>query len=183
MANKFIFLDRDGTLVNEPADLQLDSFDKFSLKKDVLWALKQCIKADFKLVMVTNQDGLGTASFPEENFTALQNLFLQICASQGILFEAVFICPHFIDEQCQCRKPKTGLVTEILQKYPMDKSNSYMIGDRVTDLGFGEALGIKGILVDENTDWLKLANELLQKPRMAEVKRKTTETSVQVTLN
>lgn len=105
---KIAFVDRDGTLIIEPADEQVDRLDKVALVPGVVLALTRLRDAGFELVMVTNQDGLGTASFPEPAFRQVQDFVLQLFASQGITFSQIFICPHRRDDQCSCRKPSPG---------------------------------------------------------------------------
>src|SRR5271170_3600356 len=111
---RILFLDRDGTLNEETPDEQIDSLEKVRLMPGFVPALLELKQAGFAFVMVTNQDGLGTASFPQERFDQAQRFILALFASQGIEFEAVYICPHFKHEQCACRKPKIGMVQEYL---------------------------------------------------------------------
>ncbi len=142
---RIIFVDRDGTLVEEPPDEQVDSLEKIRLLPGVIPALLDLKRAGFLFVMVTNQDGLGTPSLPTEKFDIAQRFIVMLFASQGIEFDAVFVCPHFKRENCACRKPCTGLVDDYLRTHPLDKSRSYMIGDRDTDLEFAANLGIEGL--------------------------------------
>lgn len=144
---RIIFVDRDGTLVEEPPDEQVDSLEKIRLLPGVIPALLDLKRAGFLFVMVTNQDGLGTPSLPTEKFDIAQRFIVMLFASQGIEFDAVFVCPHFKRENCACRKPCTGLVDDYLRTHPLDKSRSYMIGDRDTDLEFAANLGIEGLRV------------------------------------
>src|SRR6185437_10017575 len=142
-----LFIDRDGTLIEEPPDEQVDRLDKLRLLPGVLPALARLRAAGYRLVMVSNQDGLGTASFPREHFEQVQRFLLELFASQGVPFDAVFICPHFAHEQCGCRKPLTGLVSDYLAAHPMDAARSAMIGDRDSDLQFADNLGVRGLRV------------------------------------
>ena len=131
--------------------------------------------------MVTNQDGLGSERFPREHFEHVHEFVLHLFSSQGIEFDAVFICPHFADEQCACRKPRTGLVDEYLRQVELDRERSAMIGDRDSDLEFARQLGIRGLKVGGDSDrhgWPELARTLLA--RHATVKRTTRETAVEV---
>lgn len=134
MSERILFVDRDGTILEEPHDFQVDSFEKMRFVEGVLPALKALREAGWKLVMVSNQDGLGTASFPTETFKGPHELMMQILESQGAHFDEVLICPHMPGEGCSCRKPNTGLVKQYLKRGVLDKHNSYVIGDRETDL-------------------------------------------------
>ena len=109
---RILFLDRDGTLIEEPADEQVDSLEKVRLMPGVVPALLDLKQAGYTFVMVTNQDGLGTSSLPHANFERPQRFLLDLFASQGIEFDAVFVCPHFQHENCACRKPKLGLLQQ-----------------------------------------------------------------------
>jgi len=144
-AQKVLFIDRDGTLIEEPADQQIDSLDKLRLIDGMIPALLRLQAAGYTLVMVSNQDGRGTASFPEESFRKPHAMLMAILQSQGVRFVAEFFCPHFAKDNCECRKPKTGLLTEFLQSTAIDKLNSYVIGDRETDLELARNLGVHGI--------------------------------------
>ena len=178
-----LFIDRDGTLIEEPADEQVDAFEKLRLQPGVIPALLRLRDAGFRFVMVTNQDGLGTASFPRPSFEGPQQLLLQLLASQGIAFDAVLVCPHRAADGCDCRKPGTRLADDYLASRPMDPARSRVIGDRATDLEFADRLGIAGIHVPAGDAgaWPRLAQELTA--RRAQVRRKTRETDVSVELD
>jgi imidazoleglycerol-phosphate dehydratase/histidinol-phosphatase len=181
---KILFLDRDGTLITEPADFQIDRLDKFALEPDVIPALRRFAEAGYAFVMVTNQDGLGTPSFRESEFRPLQDLLIAVLASQGIKFDAVRVCPHTAADRCDCRKPKPGLVLDYLRDTSWDRAASAVIGDRETDLQLAEALGIRGVRYDrKSTPWLALARDLLDAPRRATVRRETKETKITVTVD
>jgi imidazoleglycerol-phosphate dehydratase / histidinol-phosphatase len=183
-ARRVVFLDRDGTLNEEVADEQIDSLAKIRLMPGVIPALLELQRAGFAFVMVTNQDGLGTANFPRESFEAAHRFILDLFHSQGIEFEAVFICPHFKREDCACRKPKLGMVRGFLDANAVDKTRSFMIGDRDTDLEFAANLGVQGLRITlggraEET-WPAIAARILGQARRARVHRKTKETDISV---
>jgi len=177
-----LFLDRDGTLNEEPPDEQVDRLEKIRLMPGVVPALLELKRAGFDFVMVTNQDGLGTPSLPSEKFELAHRFILELFASQGIDFEAVFICPHFKRDECACRKPKVGMVQQYLNAHPIDAARSYMIGDRDTDLEFAANLGIQGLRIRLNGDaketWPAIVQRILGAARRAQVLRKTKETRV-----
>lgn len=175
---QYLFVDRDGTLIREPADFQIDSVDKFQLLPGVVSALKRFISAGFELVMVTNQDGLGTPAYPQEKFDLIQKLLLDILATQGIHFKNILICPHKPEEGCRCRKPQTQLVREYLSSNNMDRENSYVIGDRTTDLELAENMGVTGILISDENNWAHIAHTILDRPRTANLQRDTNETQI-----
>jgi imidazoleglycerol-phosphate dehydratase/histidinol-phosphatase len=178
-----LFVDRDGTLIEEPADNQVDRLDKVRLLPGVFAALSEFRRAGYRLVMVSNQDGLGTERYLQQHFDQVQAFVLRLFASQGIEFDQVFICPHFEHEQCACRKPRTGLVTEFLRR-PIDLERSAMIGDRDTDIEFARDLGIRGLRVSVDADagaqdsWPGISRQLLA--RRAQLRRKTRETDIEL---
>jgi imidazoleglycerol-phosphate dehydratase/histidinol-phosphatase len=181
-----LFLDRDGTLIEEPPDNQVDRLEKLRLLPGVFAALGELQRAGYRLVMVSNQDGLGSERYPREHFEQVQGFLLRLFASQGIEFEQVFICPHFAHEHCSCRKPRTGLVTDYLLQQPIDRERSAMIGDRDTDLEFARALGLRGWRVDASAaagaaeSWPAITRALLA--RRAQLRRRTRETDVELSL-
>lgn len=180
---RVLFLDRDGTLIVEPpADKQVDRLDKVALIPGVIPALLSLRDAGFSLVMVTNQDGLGTPSFPEERFHECQQFVLRLFASQGVVFDEVFVCPHFPGDVCACRKPKLGLVEGYLARTPIDPRRSAVIGDRETDMELARNLGIEGVLIGEapTHSWPDAAARILSKLRSASVNRTTKETAIEV---
>jgi imidazoleglycerol-phosphate dehydratase/histidinol-phosphatase len=183
--NRVLFLDRDGTLIAEPPDCQVDALSKVRLVPGVIPALLRVRDAGFRLVMVTNQDGLGTAAFPEKRFRECHEHVLELFRSQGIEFDAVFVCPHLEQDGCDCRKPKTGLVTRYLASTPLDVRASAMVGDRATDLEFAERLGIRGFRLGAGYDgtWPEIAARLCAPGRRAVLERRTRETTVQVTVD
>ncbi|PHR73592.1 MAG: bifunctional histidinol-phosphatase/imidazoleglycerol-phosphate dehydratase [Lutibacter sp.] len=189
---KVLFIDRDGTLVIEPpVDYQLDSLEKLEFYPGVFQGLSKIVnELDYELVMVTNQDGLGTDSFPEATFWPAQNKVVQAFENEGILFSEILIDKSFPEENAPTRKPRTGL----LQKYiygNYDLENSFVIGDRNSDIELAKNLKCKGIFIgDENdnailstTSWNEIYQYLKSKPRVGYVKRVTKETEIAVAIN
>jgi imidazoleglycerol-phosphate dehydratase / histidinol-phosphatase len=150
----------------------------------VVPALLELKRAGFAFVMVTNQDGLGTQSFPRESFELAHRFIIDLFASQGIEFEAVCICPHFKREDCACRKPKLGMIADFLAANDIDKQHSFMIGDRDTDLEFAANLGVQGLRIrlggDPGETWPAIAAGIIGRARRAHVRRKTKETDIAV---
>jgi imidazoleglycerol-phosphate dehydratase/histidinol-phosphatase len=184
VSKKILFLDRDGTLITEPADFQIDRLDKFALEPEVVPALRRLRDAGYTFVMVTNQDGLGTPSFREAEFRPLQNLLLDLLRSQGIAFEAVRVCPHTAADRCDCRKPKVGLLLDYLRDTTWSRENSYVIGDRETDLQLAAALGTQGLRYNTKTlGWTEIARLIADVPRRATIARQTKETKISVAVD
>ncbi|HTL67548.1 MAG TPA: bifunctional histidinol-phosphatase/imidazoleglycerol-phosphate dehydratase HisB [Lacunisphaera sp.] len=181
---KILFIDRDGTLIAEPFDQQVDHLDKFALEPDCIPALLRLRDAGFAFVMVTNQDGLGTPSFREQEFRPPQKLLLDILASQGIAFEAVRVCPHTAADRCDCRKPKTGLLADYLKVTDWSRAQSAVIGDRETDVQLAANLGIRGFRYDRKVQgWPEIARQLVDAPRRATLTRQTKETKITVAVD
>jgi imidazoleglycerol-phosphate dehydratase/histidinol-phosphatase len=184
MSRKILFVDRDGCLIEEPADQQIDSYEKLALLPGVIAALQRCVAAGYELVMVTNQDGLGTDSFPQASFDGPHALLLRILASQGITFREQLIDRSFAHENLDTRKPGVGLARHWLADDGWSRAQSAMIGDRETDLAFAANMGVRGLRVGpEGMSWAELAHALLDAPRTAEVVRKTKETSIRVSVD
>lgn len=183
MSNKILFIDRDGTLIDEPDDKQVDCISKLALKRNVIPALLILKDAGYSFVMVTNQDGLGTISFEQYRFDHPQTMLMNILKSQGIIFDDILICPHFESDACECRKPRLGLVMNYLRSDKMDFTKSYVIGDRESDIHLSRNMGITGILYQETSDWLEIARKIVDQPRCAEIRRETAETNVFVALD
>ena len=181
-ARKIAFLDRDGTLIIEPADQQVDRLDKVALVPGVIPALQRLIDGGFELVMITNQDGLGTDSFPEQDFRLVQEFVLALFASQGIEFLEVFVCPHTPADACLCRKPKPGHLGDFFDRIETDRAASIVVGDRKTDLELGANIGVPAVRIDPDhpQSWATIVRELVDQPRTAAVKRETRETKIRV---
>lgn len=182
---RLLFIDRDGTLIEEPADEQIDSFDKLRFVKGVLRNLSFiCNKLDFRLVMVSNQDGLGTDSFPEETFWPVHNFVLRTLEGEGIVFDDQLIDRHFPEDNSPMRKPGIGMLMEYINNPEYDLANSYVIGDRDTDRQLAENLGCKALILGhDGVTWDKIAEILFAGERIAEFSRKTNETDIYVKLN
>ncbi len=186
MAAKILFLDRDGTLIEEPLDNQVDELVKVRLVPGVIPALLTLKAAGYEFVIVSNQDGLGTDSFPREAFEIVREHMLAIFHSQGIDFKAEFYCPHVDADSCACRKPRVGLLTDFLAELDLDRAESAVIGDRATDLELAANLGLKGLLLGAAGfagSWAGIAHGLCERPRRARVSRKTNETSIEVAID
>mgnify|MGYP001263117904 CR=1 FL=1 len=204
---KILFLDRDGTLVLEPHDYQVDAFDKIEFYPRVFQYLGKIVRElDFELVMVTNQDGMGTEAYPEENFWGPHNLIMKAFANEGIEFKEVIIDKTFAHENAPTRKPRTGLLTHYLDG-SYDLANSFVIGDRLTDVELAKNLGAKAIwintdpelganelddktksLLDEvialtTLDWAEIYRFLKLTTRTASIQRTTKETDIRIELN
>lgn len=211
MMKKVLFIDRDGTLVIEPpVDYQLDSLEKLEFYPKVMRNLGFIrSKLDFEFVMVTNQDGLGTASFPEETFWPAHNLMMKTLAGEGITFDEVCIDRSMPADNAPTRKPRTGMLEKYLHNPEYDLANSFVIGDRPTDVELAKNLGCRAIFLNDNvqllkpvaeggqaacegllqvcalatTDWDKVAEFLFAGERRAEVRRTTKETDIYVAVN
>ena len=188
---RVLFIDRDGTLIEEPPDEQIDSLQKLVLVPDVIPALLRLQAAGYTLVLVSNQDGLGTDRFPSRSFEEPQAFLRGLLTSQGIRFAAEFFCPHFPEDGCACRKPRTGLLDEYLLEHPIDREHSYVIGDRDTDLQLAANLGIGGIRLagkghsarEGGESWAEIAARIATPARVAHVERKTKETDITVDID
>jgi len=201
---KILFIDRDGTLALEPSDYQLDSLEKLIFYPEVFMYLgKIAREMNFELVMVTNQDGLGTKSFPEKEFWPVQNFIIKTLENEGIYFKEILIDRTFPDENANTRKPNTGLIEKYLVDKNININESFVIGDRITDLEFAQNIGCKGILIndlkttdhlksgtniDENSmfsfqDWKSIYNFLKLEFRTISFTRKTNETNIKISLN
>jgi imidazoleglycerol-phosphate dehydratase/histidinol-phosphatase len=186
-AARVLIIDRDGTLVEEPPDEQVDSVQKVRLLPGVIPALLELKRAGYRFVLVSNQDGLGTETFPRAAFEETQDFIRRLFASQGIEFDAELFCPHRAQDGCECRKPKTGLLTEYLAKHPIDRAHSYVIGDRDTDLQLAANLGVQGLRVRADgaggAAWQAVVERLCRPVRTATAVRRTRETDIRVRVN
>ena len=148
---KYAFLDRDGTLIFEPQDtFQVDSLEKLQILDGAVKGLQKLRDLGYKLVMVTNQNGIGSHSFPTADFEIPQQAMLQIFADGGVTFEQILICPHLPIDNCICRKPKTGLFDDWLQTVTIDTKQSFVCGDRNTDKGLADNLGLRFVPMTTN---------------------------------
>ena len=203
---KVLFIDRDGTLIKEPADEQVDTFEKLIFYPNVFQYLSRIAKElDFELVMVTNQDGLGTESYPEEQFWPTHNFMLQSFNNEDVVFDKVFIDKTFAKDNAPTRKPNTGMLTEFFSE-EYDLTNSFVIGDRLTDVELAKNLGSKAIFINDETnlgtneitvkheeldsyialetnDWKRIYEFLKLTERVTEIHRKTNETDIYIKLN
>ncbi len=207
MAKRVLFIDRDGTLVLEPENYQLDSLTKLEFYPKVFQFISKIARElDFELAMVTNQDGLGTESFPEETFWPTQNFILKAFENEGVKFDEIFIDKSFPEDNAPTRKPRTGMLTKYLNNTSYDLENSFVIGDRITDVELAKNLGSKAIFIknEENlggneiatsleelqnvialqtTNWQQIYEFLKLEQRTASIKRTTNETDIAINLN
>ena len=206
---KILFIDRDGTLINEaPPTYQMDSFEKLVFYKDMFFYLRKiAAELDYELLMVTNQDGLGTASFPEETFLPVQHFIMTSLQNEGINFSEVYIDKSFPADNAPTRKPRTGLLTKYINNPAYDLANSFVIGDRITDMELAKNLGCKGLWLNMHTNlgateildtvielkedvivldtphWADIYNFLKLPPRKIIHQRNTNETKITVEVN
>ena len=182
---KVVFLDRDGTLVEEPPDEQVDRLEKIRFFPGVFAALAKLQAAGYRLAMVTNQDGLGTDSFPLSDFERTQQFIVDSFASQGIVFDEIFVCPHRKNDRCDCRKPKTSLVDRWVAERKVDLAASAMVGDRDTDLEFGRNLGVQAFKLSLTgtpaETWPAIVASIVA--RRALIERVTRETAIKVSVD
>ena len=189
---KVLFIDRDGTLIIEPEDLQIDTLEKLEFYPGVFQNLSKIVRElDYELVMVTNQDGLGTESFPVEDFTLAHEKMLKTFQNENVVFQNILIDKSFEYENLPTRKPGTGMLNQyIYGNY--DLKNSFVIGDRITDIQLAKNLGTKAIFISDSenkeaelttTKWEDIYQYLKQIPRKAKVFRKTNETEIEIEIN
>ena len=181
MTAKVLFVDRDGTLIEEPEDQQIDAYGKFRLLPGTVSALRRFVDAGYRLVMVSNQDGLGTESFPEADFEGPQRLLLEILGSEGICFDEILIDRHREGEGVETRKPGTGMVRHWLRAGALDCERSAVVGDRETDLELARRMGLRGFRIGaDGLDWPAIVRNLLDGNRRATTERSTRETRIRV---
>lgn len=192
---KILFIDRDGTLIQEPPDnFQVDRLEKLEFLPGVIGALRQIAEStDYHMVMVSNQDGLGTPLFPMEDFLPPQQFLMKTFKGEGIVFDDILIDPSMPEEHSPFRKPAIGMVQKYLNEY-LDTENSYVIGDRVTDMQLAANMGLKGIYLGKETivdlpvvlqtdSWGEIATFLKKGSRKSHIIRKTSETEVDIQLD
>ncbi|RNC86285.1 MAG: bifunctional histidinol-phosphatase/imidazoleglycerol-phosphate dehydratase HisB [Winogradskyella sp.] len=201
-----LFIDRDGTLIREPADEQIDSFEKLEFYPKVFQYLSKIAKElNFEVVMITNQDGLGTDVYPEDTFWPVHNFVIKSFEQEGVVFKEQFIDRTFAKDNAPTRKPNTGLLTKYFSG-DYDLSNSYVIGDRLTDIELAKNLGAKGIFINDEThlgvdevtvaenelqsfialetnDWEEIYRFLKTTERIGSIERNTNETKIKINLN
>ena len=182
---RILFIDRDGTLIREPEDEQIDAFEKLRFTEGMFQHLGFIRRnLDFRFVMVSNQDGLGTDSFPEDTFWPVHNFILQALADEGITFDEQLIDRHFPEDNAPTRKPGTGMVEKYMNNPEYDIENSYVIGDRETDLQLARNIGCKALILGrDGMTWAKIAELLFAGERIAEVRRTTKETDIYIKVN
>ncbi len=185
MAKRILFIDRDGTLIEEPQDEQIDSFSKLKFTPGVFRNLAFiCSHLDFSLVMVSNQDGLGTPSFPEDTFWPVHRFVLQTLEGEGIHFDDQLIDRHFPEDHSPMRKPGTGMLTRYMESSEYDLAHSWVIGDRESDAELARNLGCRSLILGKDgMTWDKIAEILFAGERTAEVERNTKETQIRVQVN
>jgi imidazoleglycerol-phosphate dehydratase/histidinol-phosphatase len=186
MNKKILFIDRDGTLINEPKDdYKVDKIEKFEFEPNVISILSKFKKIGYKFIIISNQDGLGKKNFHLNDFYLYHNLMLSIFYSQGIVFHDVLICPHTLKEKCRCRKPNLGLLKRwIFQKKKLSKKSCFVIGDRQSDMELSRNMNISGFLYSrDKLNWKNIYKKIKYQDRVSEVFRKTLETEIYVKIN
>jgi imidazoleglycerol-phosphate dehydratase/histidinol-phosphatase len=189
---KVLFIDRDGTIIEEPATKQVDSFEKMIFLPSAISALSKIAReTDYELVMVTNQDGLGTESYPEETFWPVQNMIIEILRGEGVVFREIFIDRSLPADNAPTRKPGTAMLVRYLAE-GVDLDASYVIGDRLTDIQLAKNLGCRSIFINREkspeadfcpNDWNEIYKYLKKVPRSSEIERRTKETQIHIDLN
>jgi len=183
-----LFVDRDGTLIEEPTDFQIDAYEKLRFVRGVIPAMLKLRDAGYQFVIVTNQDGLGSEAYPQASFDGPNDLMLQVFESQGIVFREVLVDRSWPADNAPTRKPGIGLMLPYLQDRTIDWARSGMVGDRITDIQFAENMKIRGFQLRTEQfggqwDWAGIAHELADAPRRAVVQRNTKETKIRVAVD
>lgn len=194
MLKKAVFIDRDGTIIKEPADEQIDSLEKLEFVPGAISGLRSLMNRGYELVMVSNQDGLGTDSFPEDTFWPAHNRMLSTLEGEGVRFDDILIDRSFPEDNAPTRKPRTGMLTAYMHG-SYDLANSFVVGDRLTDVQLAQNLGARGILIAPadgecpdgcellTEDWDEIARHILSSDRKVTVERNTSETCISITLD
>lgn len=160
---KIAFLDRDGTLIVEPPEThQVNSLEEMEFLPGVISSLKKLTESGYELVLVTNQDGLGTEANPRENYEKINQKMFQIFASEDIFFKEIFECSHFPEDHCECRKPKVGILKNFLNTNEVDLQKSCVVGDRQTDIDFANNISVQGFLLGKRS-WKDIVLDILKK--------------------
>jgi imidazoleglycerol-phosphate dehydratase / histidinol-phosphatase len=184
---KVVFIDRDGTIIVEPPDEQVDSLEKLELIPGAIQGMRMIQDRGYVMVMVTNQDNLGTKKYPAGKYKIVQNKLMRLLTGEGIRFEKIFICPHNSKDNCNCRKPKTGLVKEFIRKNAVDLSRSYVFGDRETDVQLARNIGCKSVRLTSDKkskadfktkNFIEACRYMTSSDRSASVQRNTAETKI-----
>jgi len=184
---KIVFVDRDGTIIREPADKQIDSLEKLEFFPGIIAGLRLLHNGGFRLIMVSNQDGLGTKRYPRKAFNVVQKKILTLLAGEGIIFDKIFICPHPRTANCRCRKPKIGLVESYMKTHRIDHERSFVLGDRSTDVQLARNLGIQAVRLTSRKDplaqyatpdALDACRYIARSARTSSVTRATNETTI-----
>ncbi len=175
---KILFIDRDGTIIHEPEDQQIDRFEKLRLVDNVIPALLKLRDHGYEFVLVSNQDGLGTERFPQSAFDGPHQLMMQILDSQGIRFVAELIDPSLPGDGSPNRKPEIGMVLDYLKSGTLDLQHSYVIGDRETDVQLAQNMGIQSLRIGPQLGWSEICERIVRQPRTAIIRRKTNETDI-----
>ncbi|MBQ7180744.1 MAG: bifunctional histidinol-phosphatase/imidazoleglycerol-phosphate dehydratase HisB [Bacteroidaceae bacterium] len=183
MRKRILFIDRDGTILREPEDEQIDSFEKFHFVPGAISGLRYLRKhTDFLFVMVSNQDGLGTESYPEDTFWPTHRLMLDILRGEGVEFDAIHIDRSFPSDNLPTRKPGTAMLTQYMSG-DYDLAGSFVIGDRESDEQLARNLGCHSLIITDDNDWRRISEIVFAGERIAEVRRRTNETDITVSLN
>jgi imidazoleglycerol-phosphate dehydratase / histidinol-phosphatase len=188
---RIVFIDRDGTIIREPADEQIDSLEKLEWIPGIITGLRLIADSGYSLVMVSNQDGLGSRTYPKNKFDMVQGKILRLLEGEGITFDKILICPHRPADGCPCRKPQTGLVADYLRPGRLDRRVSFVLGDRETDVTFAGRMGIRSVRICGRTsthaeystpDALEACRYIARAIRSASLERTTKETAISVSV-